>query len=305
MPTVEIDEIRALLTSQPRPVGWPERRQRLDEVGSISPVANDVTLESIDMEGVSGEWSMAPGCHPGRVLIFLHGGGYCSGSIRSHRRMVTEAGRAAAVRTLAVGYRLAPEHPFPAALDDALTAWQFVRGQGVPTQCIAVGGDSAGGGLTVALLNRLKETGEALPACAWLVSPWTDLTLSGASLLTREAVDPLIHRAYLDELAAAYVPAGIGRKDPGISVLFADLEGLPPILIQVGSAETLLDDAVRFAAAAGMHGVFVTLEIWPDMIHAWHLWNAHLAAGQRALINAGDFLKRYLQARPDARSWRD
>jgi acetyl esterase/lipase len=302
MPTGEIEEIRALLTWQPRPVTWPERRQRLDEVGSIWPVADDVALEPVDMEGVLGEWSMAPACHSGRVLIFLHGGGYCSGSIRSHRRMVTEAGRAAAVRTLAVGYRLAPEHPFPAALDDALTAWRFVRGQGVPAPSIAVGGDSAGAGLTVALLNRLKETGEALPACAWLVSPWTDLTLSGASLLTRDAVDPLIHRAYLDELAAAYVPAGIERKDPRISVLFADLEGLPPTLIQVGSAETLLDDAVRFAAEAGTHGVFVTLEIWPDMIHAWHLWNAHLAAGQRALINAGDFLKHYLQARSDTRS---
>jgi epsilon-lactone hydrolase len=131
----------------------------------------------------------------------------------------------------------------------------------VPAPSIAVGGDSAGAGLTVALLNRLKETGEALPACAWLVSSWTDLTLSGASLLTRDAVDPLIHRAYLDELAAAYVPAGIERKDPRISVLFADLEGLPPTLIQVGSAETLLDDAVRFAAEAGTHAVFVTLEI--------------------------------------------
>src|SRR5262249_14643735 len=151
---------------------------RLDEVGSVWLVAGDIALEPVDMDGLLGEWSLAPGSDPTRVLIFFHGGGYCSGSIVSHRRMVTEAGRAGALRTLAVGYRLAPEHPFPAALDDALTAWRFVRAQGVSARRVAVGGDSAGGGLTVALLNRLKEAGEELPGCAWLVSPWTDLTMS-------------------------------------------------------------------------------------------------------------------------------
>jgi epsilon-lactone hydrolase len=294
MPTDELQAIRSLLTSKPRPVGWSERRRRLDEVGSVWPVAEDITLEPVDVDGLPGEWSIAPGSNASRVLIFFHGGGYCSGSIRSHRRMVTEAGRAGALRALAVGYRLAPEHPFPAALDDALTAWRFVRRQGVPARNIAVGGDSAGGGLSVALLNRLKESGEELPGCAWLISPWTDLTMSGATLTTKDAVDPLIHKAYLEELAAAYVPAGIDRRDPRFSVLYANLEGLSPTLIQVGSAETLLDDAVRFAAAAGAKGVFVTLEIWPDMIHAWHLWNARLEEGRRALANAGVFLQRYL-----------
>ena len=296
----ELEVVRAILTLKPRPEGWSERRQRLDEVGSVWPVADDITLEPVDMGGVPGEWSIAPRCNAARVLIYFHGGGYCSGSIRSHRRMVTEAGRAGALRTLAVGYRLAPEHPFPAALDDALTAWHFVRGQGVPARSIAVGGDSAGGGLTVALLNKLKESGEELPGCAWLVSPWTDLAMSGATVATKDAIDPLIHKAYLEELAAAYVPASIDRRDPRISVLYADLEGLPPTLIQVGSAETLLDDAVRLAAEAGTRGVFVTLEIWPDMIHAWHLWNARLQEGRRALGNAGAFLRRHLQSRAPA-----
>ena len=292
MDTREIDAIRELLGSKPRPVGWQERRGRLDEVGSVWPVASDVRLEAVDLDGVPGEWSIVPGSDPACVLLFFHGGGYCSGSIVSHRRMVTEAGRAGAVRTLAVGFRLAPEHPFPAAYDDALTAWRWLCKQGIEAQHIVVGGDSAGGGLTLALAMRLRDAGEALPACLWLSSPWTDLTMSGATMATKDAVDPLIHKGYLEELASAYVPAGMDRKDPRISPLFADLRGLPPMLIQVGSAETLLDDSTRFAAAAGAVDVPVTLEIWPHMIHAWSLWNAKLAAGREALASAGAFMRR-------------
>jgi epsilon-lactone hydrolase len=290
----EIDAVRALLSAKPRPVGWAERRKRIDEVGACWPVADDVELAAVDLDGVPGEWSIVPGNDASRVLLFFHGGGYCSGSIRSHRRMVTEAGRAAGVRTLAVGYRLAPEHPFPAAFDDALTAWRWLRKQGIAAAHIAVGGDSAGGGLTVALINRRRAAKEELPGCAWLVSPWTDLTLSGATLATKDAVDPLIHKSYLVELADAYLPSGMDRKDPRVSVLYADLSGLPPTLIQVGSDETLLDDATRLAAAAGAAAVPVTLEIWPHMIHAWPLWNAHLSAGRRALASAGAFIRRHL-----------
>jgi acetyl esterase/lipase len=197
------------------------------------------------------------------------------------------------VRTLAVAYRLAPEHPFPAAYDDALTAWRFLRDQNIPAERIAVGGDSAGAGLTVALISRLRDAREELPGCAWLISPWTDLTMSGSTVLSKEAVDPLIHKEYLNELADAYVPPGTERKDPRISPLYADLRGFPPTLIQVGSAETLLDDATRFAAVAGAADVRVTLEIWPQMIHAWPLWNAHLEPGRRALANAGEFIKQH------------
>jgi epsilon-lactone hydrolase len=290
----EIDAIRALLSSKPRPIGWDDRRQRLDEVGAIWPVADDVKLTAVDAGGVPAEWSGVPGCDTARVLMFLHGGGYCSGSIRSHRRMVSEAGRAAGVRTLAVGYRLAPEHPFPAAADDAFSAWHFLRRQGIAAARIAIGGDSAGGGLTVALINRLRAAGEELPGCAWLVSPWTDLTMSGSTLVAKDAVDPLIHKAYLEELADAYVPAGMDRRDPRVSPLYSDLEGFPPTLIQVGSAETLLADATRFAAAAGAADVAVTLEIWPHMIHAWHLWNARLEAARRALASAGAFIRAHL-----------
>jgi len=294
MVTSEIEAIRALLTSKPRPVGWAERRQRLDEVGSIWPVASDIKLEQVNANGVPSEWSVAPSSDPSRVLMYFHGGGYCSGSIVSHRRMVTEAGRAGSVRTLAVAYRLAPEHPFPAALDDAWASWRFLRGQGIPARQIAVGGDSAGGNLTIALINRLRDAGDELPACAWLVSPWTDLTMSGATLDSKDAVDPIIHKSYLGELAAAYVPANVDRRDPRISVLQASPKGLPPLLVQVGSAETLLDDATRFVAAAARSDVETTLEIWPHMIHAWPLWNAHLEPGRRALEHAGKFLRRHL-----------
>ena len=291
----EIDSIRALLSSKPRPTGWSERRQRIEEVGSAWPIADDVQLEPVDLGGgIHGEWSIVPGSDASRVLIFFHGGGYCSGSIVSHRRMVTEAGRAGRMRTLAVAYRLAPEHPYPAAAEDAMKAWRFVREMGVASRHIAIGGDSAGGNLTIMLINRLRGAGQEQPACAWLVSPWTDLTMSGVSLATKDASDPLIHKAYLDELSSAYAPAPLDRSDPLISPLFSDLHGFPPTLIQVGSAETLLDDAVRFARAAGVADVDVTLEIWPHMIHAWPMWNAKLTEGRQALTRFGNFVRRWV-----------
>jgi acetyl esterase/lipase len=140
----------------------------------------------------------------------------------------------------------------------------------------------------VALVRELKRAGETLPGCLWLVSPWTDLTMSGG------AVDPLIHKEYLEELATAYLPPGFDRKDPRVSPLYGDHHGLPPTLIQVGSAETLLSDAARFAEAAGVDDVAVTLEIWPHMIHAWPLWNAHLEPGRRALMLTGEFMRRWI-----------
>ncbi len=291
MPHREIDAIRTLLTSKPRPVGWAQRRERLDEVGSTWSVADDITCEAVDCDGVPGEWSIAPDSDASCVLLFFHGGGYCSGSILSHRRMVTEAGRAAKMRTLAIDYRRAPEHPYPAAHEDAMSAWRFLRKQGIAAEHIAVGGDSAGGNLTLCLINRLRAASEALPACAWLVSPWTDLTMSGATLATKDAVDPIIHKAYLEELAQAYVPKTMDRKDPLISPLFADLSGFPPVLIQVGSAETLLSDATRLAETLGGADVDVSLEIWPHMIHAWPVWNAGLEDGRRALAAAGEFIR--------------
>jgi monoterpene epsilon-lactone hydrolase len=286
----EIDAVRELLRSRPRPTGFAERRERLDAIGSTSPVATDIRLEATDANGVAAEWSLAPGSDPSRVLLFFHGGGYCSGSIVSHRGMVTEVGRSARVRTLAVAYRLAPEHPFPAALEDARAAYCFLLDHGIAAPRIVVGGDSAGGGLTLTLMTSLRDAGERLPGCAWLVSPWVDLQMTGASLAEKANVDPLISKPYLEELASAYL-AGADPANPLVSPLNADLAGLPPLLLQVGSAETLLDDAVRIAQRAGAADVRINLEIWPHMIHAWHLWAAQLEEGRRAIASAGAFIR--------------
>ena len=290
----EIDGVRELLESLPRPANLAERRVRLDTVASADGVAADIRFEPAAIGGCEAEWSLAPGSDASRILLFFHGGGYCSGSIRSHRGMVSEAGRAAKVRTLALGYRLAPEHPFPAALEDALAAIAFLGDQNIAADRIAIGGDSAGGGLSLAVMIRLRDAAKPLPGCAWLVSPWVDLEMTGASIDAKATIDPLIHREYLEELAANYLH-GQDPRNPLVSPLHADLAGLPPVLIQVGSAETLLDDAVRIAGRLGAADVATSLEIWPHMIHAWHLWSARLTSGRWALASAGAFIGTHLR----------
>jgi len=287
----EIEDLKALFTAKPRPTSWAERRQRMDEICAIDPPPDNVVFSPATIGPMQAEWSLALGSDESRVLLYLHGGGYCSGSIASHRGMVGRVGRDAAIRTLAIAYRLAPEAPYPAALEDALAAWRFLRDQGYAPGSIAIGGDSAGGNLTLAMMLRLRAMGEPLPAAAWLVSPWLDLRMTGKTLDSKAAVDPLISRDYLNGLAAAFL-AGHDPGDPEVSPLYADLAGLPPVLIQVGSSETLLDDAVRVAAALGAAEVRTTLEIWPHMIHAWMLWSARLTAGRAA----GDHAARWLRA---------
>ena len=293
----EIEDLKALFTAKPRPTSWAERRQRMDEICAIVPPPDDVAFSPTTIGAMQAEWSLAPGSDARRVLLYFHGGGYCSGSVTSHRGMVGRVGRDAAIRTLAIAYRLAPEAPYPAALEDALAAWRFLRDQGYAPGSLVTGGDSAGGNLTLALMLRLRAMGEALPAAAWLVSPWLDLRMTGKTLDSKADIDPLINRDYLTGLAAAFL-AGHDPGDPVVSPLYADLAGLPPVLIQVGSSETLLDDAVRGAAALGAAEVRTTLEIWPHMIHAWMLWSERLTAGRAASDHAARWLRAALGEAP-------
>jgi acetyl esterase/lipase len=200
--------------------------------------------------------------------LYLHGGGYCIGSPRSHRHLA--AALAVAMHAIAIvpDYRLAPEHPFPAALDDAVSVYRGLVAEGAAPSRIVVAGDSAGGGLTVATLVALRDAAVALPAAAACLSPWTDLTCTAASYETKQAADPIVRRAGVGEMARAYL-AGQDAKTPLASPLFADLHGLPPLLVQVGSDEVLLDDAVQLAERAKAAGVPATLEVWEDMIHVW------------------------------------
>jgi acetyl esterase/lipase len=289
----EIQAIRDLLASRPRPAELAERRRRLDVLGGSYPLPGDIRVEPTSVQGVPAEWTEAPGADASRVLLYLHGGGYCAGSLASHRPMVAEAGRQAGLRTLALDYRLAPEHPFPAALEDALAGYRHLLESGFAPGRIAIGGDSAGGGLTAATLLAIRDQGLPMPGCAWLVSPWVDLESTSASMESKAATDPMVQKVYLLEIAALYRGAA-GARTPLVSPLHADLHGLPPLLIQVGSAETLLDEGVAFAGKAGAAEVAVTLEIWPDMIHVWHLFHPQLAAGRRAIARAGGFIREHL-----------
>lgn len=289
----EISAVRAMLAAGERPADLVGRRRRLDGLTARYDMPADVVVEPVDADGVKAEWTSTPTADPTRVILFLHGGGYVAGSIQSHRHMIAQAGREAGARTLALEYRLAPEHPFPAALEDALIGYRFLLSQGFLPENIILAGESAGGGLAIATLVSLRDAGTPLPACVWCSSPWVDLEMSGATMQTKAAVDPLIQAPYLQELATAYLN-GVDPRHPMVSPIYADLRGLPPLLIQVGSDETLLDDAIRLAGVAASADVRTTLQVWPHMIHAWHLFYAQLADGRRSLAEMGAFVRAVL-----------
>jgi monoterpene epsilon-lactone hydrolase len=256
----------------------------------LHPVPDDVVVTEVTAGGVPAHWLAAPGADPGRVLLFLHGGGFELGSVRSDGELAARLGRASGMRVLFPEYRLAPEHPFPAAIDDVLAAWRWLRdGQDLNAASLAVAGDSAGGGLATALLVATRDAGQALPAAAVLMSPTVDLTSSGASMTERADQDPISTPAMLAQFAADYL-AGADPKTPLASPLFADLAGLPPLLIQVGTADLLLSDSERLAAAAAQAGVDVTLEIGEGLPHVYPLLLGTPEAAQ-ATEQAGKFLR--------------
>jgi epsilon-lactone hydrolase len=238
---------------------------------------------------VPAEWVVAAGADSDRVLLYLHGGAYQIGSPATHRHMVALLSGAAGARVLSVDYRLAPEHPFPAALDDAVTAYRWLLATGTDRGVLALAGDSAGGGLALATLVALRDAGEAMPAAAVVLSPWTDLALTGESLRTRADADVLIKPGGMAETAEAYL-AGQDPRHPYASPLYADLHGLPPLLIHVGDAEVILDDSTRLAARARDHGVDVTLEVWDEMPHVWHAFAGLLPEADQAIERIGGWL---------------
>ena len=266
-----------------------EQRANMEAALAAMPTPDDVQLEAVVVGGVPAEWTSVPASRPGRVVVYFHGGGYCIGSVRTHRLLVAGVARAAWARVLSVDYRLAPEHPHPAAVDDAVAVFRALREQGIPAASMAFAGDSAGGGLTVAALLALRDAGDALPAAGACLSPWFDLALSGESIRTRAALDPVCSEPMLRMMAEAYL-AGRDARTPLASPLYADLKGLPPLLVQVGTAEILYDDAAAAAARASRAGVEVTFEPWEDMIHVWHAFAMLLPEGQQAIDRVGAYL---------------
>ncbi len=246
-----------------------EQRAAFAPADRLYPMPDDVLVTDVVAGGVPAHWLDGPGTYTGRVLLFLHGGGYEFGSLRSHGELAARLGRAAGMRVLFLEYRLAPEHPFPAAIDDVMAAWHWLRGdQHRSANSLAVAGDSAGGGLSVALLVALRDAGDAMPAAAVLMSPTVDLTSSGASMIERVDEDPISTPALLSQLSSDYL-AGADPETPLASPLFASLAGLPPLLIQAGTADLLLSDSERLATAATETGVDVTLQIAEGLPHVY------------------------------------
>jgi acetyl esterase/lipase len=258
------------------------------------PPSPTASFAPVDASGVSAEWASTQadrqldGQLP--VILFFHGGGYCIGSAETHRDLVSRLCTAADARALSVNYRLAPENPFPAAVDDAVTAYRWLRNQGVAAKSIVVAGDSAGGGLALATLLALKEAGDELPAAGVCMSPLTDLAKEGESMRTKVDVDPMVHPKSSTAYAQMYT-AGGSLKAPLASPLYADLKGLPPLLILVGTSEVLMDDSTRFAARARAAGVPVELEVWEEMIHIWPYFAAVLPEGRQAIERMGAFIR--------------
>jgi len=292
----EIALVRAALVANPRASEIAQMRIDSDKRGLANPIAPDIAIEPTIAGGVPAEWTTAPDANRQRAILYFHGGGHVIGSIDSHRHAVAEIGRAAGVRTLALHFRLAPEHPFPAQIEDALAAYRYLLEVGLKPENIAFAGDSAGGGLVIASLVAARDRDLTLPACGWCISPWTDMESSGASHVEKAEEDPVVRPGVSEFMARTYL-GGADPRHPLASPIHADLSGLPPLLIQVGASETLLDDSVRLARVAGAAHVPVQLEIWPSMVHIWHIF-PRLTAARRAIAAGGAFIRSVMDGHP-------
>lgn len=292
MASAQLQKVIEIVKSQPLNPDAPMEKRRAGMEKVAERVPADISCAPVNAGGVEAQWISAPDADPSRVILYLHGGGYTAGSINTHRATIARLSRAAGARALALNYRLAPEHPFPAALEDATAAYRWLLAQGIAPGRIVIAGDSAGGGLTIATLVALRDAKQPLPAAAVPISPWTDLAASGDSLRTRAARDPMVQPEPLRDMARVYL-GKTDPKNPLASPLYANYEGLPPMLIQVGDAEILLDDATRVAHKAKAAGVKVELEVWDDMIHVWHVFAKLLPEAQQAIDRIGRYVREH------------
>jgi acetyl esterase/lipase len=276
-------------------------RRIVDEYGDVDPSVRriEADVRRSDVAGVPCEWLLAKGSDADRRLLYIHGGGWTSGGLDSHRPLSARISVATGCAVLAVDYRLAPEHPFPAGLDDCLATYRWLREHGPNGQATArsvfVAGDSAGGNLTLALLLALKQRGLPLPNAAVPISPATDFLATGDSYRTRAARDPILKGGpeAIRLLSAIYLQGKAQPEDPLVSPLYGDYKGLPPLLLHVGDAEVLLDDSTRVAETARRAGVDVTLEVWPEMPHVWHAFAPYLPEASQAIEQIGAFVRKH------------
>jgi monoterpene epsilon-lactone hydrolase len=252
---------------------------------------DDIATERVGAGGVPAEWISAPGADHATVLLYLHGGGYVLGSMRTHRVMLGHLARASGCNVLGLDYRLAPENPFPAPVEDTLAAYRWLLTKGYDHRKIVLAGDSAGGGLVVAALVAMRYVGEPLPAAGVCLSPWVDMEATGQSFVTNAASDPSVAKDRILRMAGVYL-AGKSPQAPLASPIHADLCGLPPLLVQVGSIETLLDDAKALTERAQAAGVQVELEVWDDMPHVWQHFAPMLPEAQQAIARIGEFVRK-------------
>src|SRR5215831_8438389 len=290
MNDTEIGALRQKLASRVRSDDYRQRRKDMDARALEYKIAPDVAVEPVTANGVRAEWTSTPSDARDAALMWLHGGGYVIGSLVSHRHVVSEAGRAAKAWALALDYRLAPEHPFPAAVEDAVSGYRYLLSRGIRPGHIAIAGDSAGGGLVIAAMLAIREAALPQPACGWCISPWVDMEGIGESMSAKAEADLMVQKAGLLEMAKLYL-GGADPRSPLAAPIYADLKGLAPLLIQVGATETLLDDAIRLAKVAGAADVRVDLQVWPEMVHVWHLFHPELQAGGRAIEAGGEFAR--------------
>jgi acetyl esterase/lipase len=263
-------------------------RRKLDQLSYFRLVPRAVTRESVTIEHMEAEWIIPP--NPQGTLLYLHGGGYHFGSIVLYRELAARLALACSARVLVPEYRLAPEHPYPAAIDDARLVYRWLLDQGHAPEHVAVAGDSAGGGLTLAATLALRDAGDPLPAALVCLSPWTDLTCSGETMSTCAELDAMLPADIVRQYAASYA-AGHDLRVPHISPLFGDLRGLPPLLIHVGTHEVLLSDSHRLAEAARAADVPVKLDVWPEMWHVWHLFAAVVPESRGAIAEVAEFVR--------------